>query len=44
MQLTDHNFENLNGRLLSKIKVTKIEQSGNLNRPITPSAVVPKIC
>lgn len=44
MQLTDHNFENLNGQLLTKIKVTKIEQSGNLNRPITPSAVVPKIC
>ena len=44
MKLTDHSFENLNGQLLTKIKVTKIEQSGNLNRPITPPAVVPKIC
>lgn len=44
MQLTDHNFENLNGQLLTKVKVTKIEQSGNLNRSITPSAVVLKIC
>lgn len=42
MQLIDHNFENLNGQLLTKIEVTKIEQSGNPNRPITLVQWFPK--
>lgn len=43
MQLIDHIFESLTGQLLTKIKVTKTEQSGTWTGQL-PNAVVPQIC
>lgn len=42
MKLIDHNFEDLNRQLPTKIKLDKIDRSGNLNIPINLVQWFPK--